>query len=525
LEEKRYDLLVVGGGIVGACIAWDATMRGLSVALVDRGDFGSATSQNSLRIIHGGLRYLQRLELRTMRSLIRERSFWLRAAPHLVSPLPVVVPDYSRPSDNRYLLRAALALNDALSSDRNRELPEDRQLPPGRLLSPDECTELAPRLPRRGLRGGVLFHDAQMYSSERLVLEVVRAAWDAGAVVANYVEVIRSRRSGADLVVETLDGLDGSRGSVQARFVVHATGAAPPPPLPDSAKPRRPPYAAALNLMVEHGAGSAAYALSTEPSASNGAGRRLFFVPWRGRGLIGTAHFDVRSGSDDDRESLVGRFLEEVNTVLPDGGLTRDDVILVHAGYLPAVEGVPADGVRLQRTGTILEHDAPALTVVSVKYSSARALAERAVNRVVKRLGFAAAPCRTSELRLPGAPSEPVTAAVESARRRWGGTLSDDTIEHLVRAYGRDHEGVARLAARETGMDHRLDARAPVVRAQFRYGAEAEMGVTADDLIYRRTEVGSTGAVTPSIAAIAASSITANVLTRADSLSAVESDT
>src|SRR5687767_14475130 len=139
LAETQFDLLIVGAGIFGACAAWDASLRGLSVAVVDQDDFGAATSANSLRIVHGGLRYLARGDFRRMRESIRERSTLLRIAPGLVHPLEILVPTYGHAARGRLAHAAALALNDLISSRRNEGLDPSSHIPAGRLVSRDEC--------------------------------------------------------------------------------------------------------------------------------------------------------------------------------------------------------------------------------------------------------------------------------------------------------------------------------------------------------------------------------------------------
>jgi glycerol-3-phosphate dehydrogenase len=512
LEETEFDLVVVGAGIVGSCIAWDAALRGLTVALVDRDDFGSGASQNSLKIVHGGLRYLQRLELRTMRGSIRERRFWLRAAPHLVEPLPVVVPDYSGLRDNRFILRAALLLNDVLSADRNLDLLPDRRLPPGALLTAEECRALAPALPPRGLRGGALFHDAQMYSSERLVLEVVSAAAAAGATVVNHLEVRGSRQRGPRLSIRGTDLLTGTDVEMRSRFLVHATGAASPPPT-DTVEPRDGSlrYAAALNLVVSGGGGTAAHSLTTRVP---GAGRRLFFVPWRGKTLVGTAHYPVDRERQPDRERLVGRFLEEVNAVRPHRPIAREDVERVHSGLLPLRSGSP-NGEHLLRSGRIIEHRGSVITVVSVKYTTARALAERVVDRVVGRLAVTAAPCRTATASLPGAPAVPVASLVAEALEEWEGVLTAETAAHLARTFGRRYAAVARLAASDPPLARRVVPELPVIHAQLHHGVAEEMAMFPADLIYRRTELGAVGATSPLALSSAEAAMTRYARTRA----------
>jgi glycerol-3-phosphate dehydrogenase len=209
LVDQRFDLLVVGAGIHGACIAWDAALRGLSVAVIDRGDFGAATSANSLRIVHGGLRYLARGDFPRMRESIRERSALLRIAPGLVEPLPVLVPTYRTSlRQGKFAFRLALATNDVLSSGRNRGLESTRHLPRGRSISRSECLRLFPWFASKGLSGGALWYDARLRNPERLVFSFLCSASRRGAVVANYVR--------ADQVLLQ----DGAAGGVVARDLI-----------------------------------------------------------------------------------------------------------------------------------------------------------------------------------------------------------------------------------------------------------------------------------------------------------------
>ncbi|HEY9507193.1 MAG TPA: FAD-dependent oxidoreductase, partial [Gemmatimonadales bacterium] len=201
LESEEHDLLVIGAGIQGACIAWDAALRGLRVAVVERDDFGAATSANSLRIIHGGLRYLARGDFPRMWESIRERSALLRIAPGLVEPLPVLIPTGPPGVPSRLALRAALALTHVFSPRRNRDLPPARRIPAGRLLSRRECLELLPALETAPVTGGALWYDARMTRPERLTLAFVLSAAARGAIAANYAEA---------------DAFDVARGAVRA---------------------------------------------------------------------------------------------------------------------------------------------------------------------------------------------------------------------------------------------------------------------------------------------------------------------
>ena len=189
-------MLVVGAGIHGAAVAWDAAQRGLATALVEREDFGSGTSWNSLKTIHGGMRHLQRLEIGSLRESARERSTLLRIAAPLMAPLPFFVPCYGYGARGRAALAIGLALSDALTRDRNRGLPPERSIPDGRTIGAAEALRLLPGLEPRGLTGGALWHDAQVRSSERLLLAFVHAAADSGAAVANHAEAVELLRAG-----------------------------------------------------------------------------------------------------------------------------------------------------------------------------------------------------------------------------------------------------------------------------------------------------------------------------------------
>jgi glycerol-3-phosphate dehydrogenase len=191
LAGTTFDVVVVGAGIYGALAAWDAARRGLTVALLDRGDFGGATSFNSLKTLHGGLRSLQSLNLAQMRLFIRERRAMALMAPHLVDRLPFCVPTYLHPTRNAVALRIALAITDTVGHDRNDGIVDDTlQLPRGRVVSASECLRLNPLVAYAGVTGGAVWYDYQMRQAERITISAVRSAADAGARVANDVEAL-----------------------------------------------------------------------------------------------------------------------------------------------------------------------------------------------------------------------------------------------------------------------------------------------------------------------------------------------
>jgi glycerol-3-phosphate dehydrogenase len=504
LADAEFDVLVVGGGITGACIALDAVSRGLRTALVDRGDFGGGATQNCLRIVHGGLRYLQHLDLRRSRESIIERSMWLRSAPHLVEPLPIVVPTMRGAFPNRWILGAGLAANEALSADRNRGVYGDRRLPRSRVLSMAECLAMIPELEHPRLAGGVLFHDAIMYSPERLTLEVIEAARAAGAGTYNHVEFEGAVAQGGRITgARVRDALTRETAELRTRWIVNAAGAragAVAARLLGRSVREENGWSIALNLVTRLPASSPAHTVyggTGDPDrVMRGRARQLFVVPWRGQRLIGTAHFPFVG--DPARAELppecVDRFLAEVRGASPSLGVTADDVRVVQWGLLPVAGAPAADHVRLLKRHRILRHDAEglagAVSVISVKFTTARELAREVVDGLTSERRAVTA---TPELALPGKPPEGVSALREAARARHGGVLPDDVLEHLVRAYGSRYERVVAMAQHLDGGRDRVSPDAPVIFAQLVYGASYERARTADDLLWRRTELGARG--------------------------------
>lgn len=396
LTGREHDLLVVGGGIYGVAAAWDAAQRGLAVGLVEAHDFGSGTSWNSLKTIHGGLRHVQRAELGLVRESVHERRALLRIAPDLVRPLPFLVPAYGHGRRGIEALAVGLLLSDLVGHDRNRGLPPDRHIPSGRILSRREVLDLAPGVAAPGLTGGALWTDAQVSSSERLILGFLHAAASAGAVIANRVEAAAFLRSGSAVKgVRAREVLGGAEIDVRARLVLNAAGPGMDGLLRLARISRPPvPLLCAMNLVLAR-----SFVTRCALGAVSG-GRYLFMVPWRDRTIVGTAY----APADDPRKGDgVDAFREEVGRAYPWAGIERADVTLVHRGLVP---GRSADA--LWTRPLLLDHEridgVPGLvSLQGVKYTTARGVAERAVDLVVKRLGLPASPCRTAVTPLPGA--------------------------------------------------------------------------------------------------------------------------
>jgi glycerol-3-phosphate dehydrogenase len=511
--DGAFDVVVVGGGVTGACIAWESAQRGLHVALVERDDFGAGATANCLKIVHGGLRYLQHLDIRRMRESIAERSAWLRLAPHLVDPLPVLMPTRQGQFPPRWLLAGALAANEVVSFDRNRGMPAGRAIPRARVLSRAECAALLPEAEDRRLTGGVLFHDALMYSPERLTLEVVLAAERAGAVVLNHTEFTGIASSGGRVAAVRLHSrLDGRKAEIRTRWIINATGSSA-----DAValrmlghEPRvAHRYSVALNLVTALPARPVAYTLAAgvaDPDRVGAVGpRQLFVVPWRGQSLIGTAHLHYSGdpATFEAKDVHLDAFLAELASAAPPLALDPQQIRLIHWGLLPVADSASAhgSGVRLLKRHRVLDHTADglagALSVISVKFTTARALARDAVARIIGEGAADPGAARRREgLRLPGAVFESLDALRAELSARVGDVLDAEVVDHLVRSYGSRCTEVVDMASRIPGWSARVVPGAPVIFAQLIYGVQAELARTPEDVICRRTELGPRGVAT-----------------------------
>jgi glycerol-3-phosphate dehydrogenase len=509
LGDREFDVLVIGGGIHGACAAWDAALRGLKVALVDKGDFGHATSSNSLKTIHGGLRYLQDLDLGLVREMICERAAYMRIAPHLVQPIRCVTPTYGlvRSRRSALFLGAGLLLNDMLSLDRNAGLAAERQLAGGRIVSRSECLRLIPGLRDECITGAAIWSDAQARNTERLTLAFVLGAMATGATACNYMEVERIvSKDGRIEAVEARDTLDATRVPIRARVVVNAAGPWVERVL-ELARGRRPhptfELSRAMNLVIPQIVPDYAIAIPSQHRFENGSAvrtrdRLLFVVPWRGYSIVGTTHLpghadlEARSVAAAD----VQDFIDELNQAYPPANLTLDDVTMVHSGLLPA-EDVGGNSVKLVRRTVVVDHQRQdgienLVTIVGVKYTAARRAAERAIDVACRKLAVVRA-CSTKTTPIYGGALDSVEQLVSQAVAETAGCIDGRTVRRLVQNYGSEYRRVVRLCCSSPCLSEDLARGADVSKAEVVHAVRDEMAQKLGDVVFRRTELASAG--------------------------------
>lgn len=511
LKDRNFDLLVVGGGIFGSCAALDAVQRGLSVAIIDKDDFCSASSAHSYKLVHGGIRYLQHGDLSRIRQSSAARRALLRIAPHLVYPQPMVVPTYGYGMKSKWAMRAAMALYDVITFDRNRGISDPaREIPRGMCLSRDEVLERYPGLRREGLTGAAVFCDGQMYNPPRLVLAFVKSAVKEGAVAANYVEATQFlSQNGRVCGVEARDGRSGDTFAIRAETVLNASGPYAEPLLRRSLGVTLTPpthwsrdaYFIVDRPLIE---GQQALALQAQTIDSDAildrGGRHLFLTPWRDHTLVGVWH-KVYEGPPDHyqvSEDELQTFLDEVNSAYADLNLTLDDVSLCVAGLIPFGES-EADGKKLSfgHHSRLIDHAREhgiggLITLIGVRFTTGPVEAVPAVDLVFRELGKRAPASRLQETPLVGGDIDNFEALVRQAATNAPDGLGERVIRALVHNYGTEHRRILGLIEREPELGTQIGS-STVLEAEVVHAVRNEMAQTLADVVLRRTDLGTGG--------------------------------
>lgn len=512
LSEKTYDLLIIGGGIYGAAAAWEASLQGLSVALIEKYDFGGATSANSLKIIHGGLRYLQQLDVMRMRESIRERRLMMQLAPHLAHPLTCVMPTFGHFMKGREVMAVGMLLNDIISFDRNRLDDPEKRIPMGKVISREKCLEMIPFIDPDKYNGGALWTDGQVYNTERLTLAFIKSAVEKGAEVANYVEGIglivnHDHVSG----VRVKDQFNGDEFNVSGKMVLNTCGGwvnqflHNAPAVNDTPRVR---LSTALNLVVKrkllkhNAAGVYSNYPYTLPDGSQKNIRRvLFMTPWREHTIIGTFHRPYTGSPDQMQisESELTEALEEANTALHNQKISRDEVTLVLKGFLP-MDGInnKTGEVILTKHYSLFDHEKEdgikgVISVSGVKYTTARDVAENSIKLIMKKMKKNVKNINRTRLRLSGGNIEKFDTFLAHALDSYRSDFSGKTIRHLILNYGSEYEKICDYGKNNAELGSVIRGSDEVLKAEVLYAVREEMAHTLSDVILRRTDLGSAG--------------------------------
>lgn len=486
IKDQTFDVIVIGAGVNGAGIARDAAMRGLKVLLLDKGDIASGTSSWSTRLIHGGLRYLEHGEVGLVRESLRERERLLHIAPHLIKPLPLLIPIYKRNRRRPLKVRAGMILYDLLSFDKS--------LNRHRMLSREEAVRLAPGLNREGLRAAALYRDAQVEYAERLVLENILSAIEHGAQALTYARVDRFIIEETSVLgIELTDLIERSVRTARAQIIVNASG-----PWVDELLARthvsRVPHliggTKGSHIIVEKFKGAPSNALYTEAQED---GRPFFIIPWNDLYLIGTTDIAYNDELDcvEASASEIDYLLRETNRVIPSAALERSSILYTYSGLRPLPHASTHEPASITRRHFIHDHE-PALkgliSIVGGKLTTYRNLSEQTVNLIFKKLKRRRVACRTSEEKLPGAQTEEF--ATFSEQFKVESNLPEQVANRLLRIYGTRASQVVRLASENAELLKPFSTLTGAIGAEVLFSFESELAATLTDCLMRRTMVG-----------------------------------
>jgi glycerol-3-phosphate dehydrogenase len=461
-HRAPWDFLVVGGGATGVGVAVDAAARGFDVLLLEQSDFGKGTSSRSTKLVHGGVRYLQQGNVPLVMEALKERGLLRQNAPHLVSELAFVVPNYLWWEAPFYGI--GMRVYDMLAGRHG--------FGHSRVLTTEEVLGRIPMLEQDGLRGGVLYHDGQ-FDDSRLLIDLARTAAGKGACLINYAPVIRLEKDGAGYVSGAVfrDAESGNDYAVSAKCVINATGA-----FSDAVRqmddPAVPPMIAAsqgvhIVLHKRFLGGDTAVMVPRTRDA-----RVMFAIPWHDHTVVGTTDTPISEASLEPRPlpEEIDFILETASGYLTDNP-RRSDILSVFTGIRPLVKaGDAGNTAALSREHTIQISKAGLVTIAGGKWTTYRKMAEDCVNHAATIAGLEDRPCVTRDLRIHGHhPSAP----------RFGAYAD----------YGADAFALQGLVEGRPELDAVLDAQAPVRAAQVFWAVRHEMARTVDDVLARRTRV------------------------------------
>jgi glycerol-3-phosphate dehydrogenase len=517
LSQEEFDVIVVGGGITGAGVALDAATRGYSVALLERNDYAAGTSSRSSKLVHGGLRYLQNFDLGLVREALLERQLMVKLAPHLVRPLPLVVPAFEGARPDR-LVGVGLNLYDVMSVERGRRrarrgkrartLGAERRAtkaPPDpgaeaataeevtgeeswsperhRVISGEEVLELLPALRDRAPTSGYLFYDCQT-DDVRLVLTVLGEAERFGAVCANRLDVTGLlERDGRAQGVQVRDGESGAMFDVRAANVVNATGVwadeLRPQELHDEAELPRIRPSRGTHVTLRH----SELPLVGGAIVPAGSGRSIFALPWLGHTLVGTTDNDYEGPLDhiEPSDADVHYLLDAVNEFFG-RELTPADLTGAFAGVRPLIStGDPKKSVDISRKAELYETSSGMITITGGKLTTWRRMAKMTVDRIVEREARDA-PCRTHEIPLGQA------IGVQELPRVEG--VPEESYAALAARYGHAAHDVLALAAARGELAQPIVDGLPDLLAEVALAARREQALSIGDALLRRTRLG-----------------------------------
>jgi glycerol-3-phosphate dehydrogenase len=497
--NEHFDVIVVGGGITGASVAYEAATRGLKVALLEKKDFSWATSAATSKLIHGGMRYLANGEIGLVRESLRERRVLENIAPNFVYPMPAMMTHNSTQfKNNKWVVKVGMLMYDVLSYDKNFTWDRSKKIPMHKTISRQEVLHREPNVRAAGLTGASIFYDCTSIFPERLTLAFIKSAVAYGAKVSNYTRVDSFLFNDRHEVtgVQAKDLLSGATHTLSGAITINCGG----------------PWADIMLGLAKSNSNSCVLRRSEGIHVITGkklisgkyvvgsmtpSGRHFFLIPWRGHTLIGTTDKPFTGNPDEyqvTRQSI-NELIAEVNASFGDGTLSFADVQHTFGGLRPLVEDQTEETYVCSRRYEIFDNAEEGLngliTAEGGKYTTSRRLAENCLKTVAAKLGRQLGKSITDKHHLSGCAIPDMNTFLSNVQHD-NNDFGGHTLDYLSRNYGTEHEAILKLAREDATLAETLNADGEIL-AQVTYAIRHEMARTLSDIVMRRTGIGTLG--------------------------------
>ncbi len=491
LTSQEFDVLIVGGGIHGAAVAREASRQGFKTALIEMNDFGHSTSFNSMKVIHGGLRYLQHCNLKRIRQSVRSRKIMQNIAPHLLKTVPFLVPTYGYGIKSKNAMRVAFSINDMISFDRNFNIASQNYIPGGKVIDKKEVLRILPGINKEKLTGGAIWYEAVVQNTERVLLEFLYHAYNYDFTAANYVEAIELINGDNGIKgVKVKDLINSNEFNIYAKIFVNAVGPwfnLIQKSLNLTKKPKIE-LTKAVNIIInkkifsEYSVGLEGKESFSDTDAFIKRGKRLFFfVPIENYTMIGTS-YKLYNGDINDfgvSKEDIQEIIDEVNYLYPSIELTFNDVSFYHAGLLPLEKTTGLDNIQAERHSTIYDYEDEnnlknLFSIKSVKYTTAPVIAEDVVKMIKKKIK----------------PYHSYTKMNKAEAKKIVADITQEIAKCLRDKYGSHSNEIFEIINENKNYLSLVSDDPPIITAEIIHAVRNEMAFTLKDVVLRRTSMG-----------------------------------
>lgn len=499
-QGNKFDLIVIGGGITGATVAYEAASRGLSVALIEKSDFGSATSAATSKMIHGGLRYLSTYEFGLVRESLKERRVLTNIAPNFIHPASFLFAIYKKDKVSNFMMKIGMLLYELFSFDKNRLWDKSKKMPHHKSVSPKQISELFPNAIHDGLTGGQMYYDCSSHSPERFTLAFIKSAVKYGALVANYTKVedfIVEKHDRLKTIkgVKVIDELSGKKYNIKSNLVINCAG-----PWADILLDKVKKNHEEQELRRSEGIHFVTKKLVDKHvfSASTADGKHFFLVPYRNRTLIGTTDKEFIGKPDEYKvtKKAITELLDDVNASFGSSEKIKyENIVFTYGGLRPLVEDQTEDTYQSSRkyeiTGEKKNGIEGLITVEGGKFTTSRMLAEKAINKALKILKRPKKKSISENSYLYACDINNFKEFVVEKQKQYP-QFQPEQIEYLAKCYGKEIDELFAVSSESETCKEPLNADGENL-AQVRFAIRNEMAVSLSDIMLRRTGIAQLG--------------------------------